>query len=153
MSAPSDLFEQKVALLNDQRRLGRVTENDYAKIFSCLLGEAVVSGPGAACEAPRSRPVENSPPALSSPLRLDFTCRDTRAGASGGVSYEVPPQKRPCVARAPFCGDPLPSAAPPQSCQVSPDLGGSGAIWGCLGMSGDVWGISGEYLGLSGVAL
>ncbi len=156
MSAPPDLLAKKVALLNDQRRLGRVTENDYAKIFSCLLGEAVVSGPGAACQGPRSSPVENSPPALPAPLRLDFTCRQTRAGASGGVSHELPPPKRPCVARAPSCGDPMPSAAPPHSCQVSPELGGSGVIWGYLGVSGGVWGNlgkSGESPGLSGVVL
>ena len=140
MSAPSDLLDQKVALLNDQRRLGLITQDDYAQIVSCMLEKVVVSIPGAACQGPRSSPVENSPPALPAPVRLDFTCRQTRARASGGVSHELPPPKRPCVARAPSCGDPMPSAAPPHSCQVSPELGGSGVIWGYLGVSGGVWG-------------
>jgi hypothetical protein len=159
MSAPPELFAKKVAFLNDQLRLGVISKDQFAQIVACLVDSAVVSIPGAACEGPRSSPVENSPPALSAPLRLDFTCRQTRAGASGGVSHELPPPKRPCVARAPPCGDPMPSAAPPHSCQVSPELSGSGVIWGYLGVSGEVWGslgMSGEVWrspGLSGVVL
>ncbi len=151
MSVPPDLLAKKVALLNDQRRLGLISKDDYAQIVACLLGEAVVSGPGAACQGPRSSPVVNSPPALSSPLRLDFTCRQTRAGASGGVSHEVPPPKRPCVARAPFCGD-----AVSRTATQLPSESRSGWVWGDLGISGGIWGSlgeSGESTGLSWVVM